>query len=305
MAFCFKRKESIAKGVRRLACGRIKRSLECLNDCQRTEAIHCARKEIKKARAVLRLVQTRIAKKRYRSQIRKLRKAANHLAPARDAYVNSTTLKDLMTHFKGQLGPHALRHAQATLQYASVKKSRRFGKKKTAQSVQRILQRAQKKFDGLAVDGKGWKAISPGIKRAYTAGLRAYGAVRKDPSPENFHEWRKRAKDLWYQASMLRSVWCEQMDAMTHELETLGEFLGDDHDLVVLRKALEEKHDTDRQEMKLLDGLINRRQRELRTAALRLGARFYAEKPFAFCNRLQGYWRVWRGKKKSIAAVES
>jgi len=123
MAFCFKRKESTAKGVRRLARGRIKQALGCLHDCRQAEAIHCARKEIKKARAVLRLVRARIAKKRYCRQIDLLRKAAKNLAPVRDAHVNSRTLKDLMAHFKGQLGPDALRHTQATLQYAAVKEA--------------------------------------------------------------------------------------------------------------------------------------------------------------------------------------
>jgi len=45
-------------------------------------------------------------------------------------------------------------------------------------------------------------------------------------------------------------------------------------------------------------GLIDERQRELRAGALALGSRFYTEKPSAFCDRLAGYWRIWRGEKK-------
>jgi hypothetical protein len=51
--------------------------------------------------------------------------------------------------------------------------------------------------------------------------------------------------------------------------------------------------------LEILNGLIEQRQRELRAAALALGARFYAEKPSTFCDRLGGYWQTWRREKKS------
>ena len=66
MAFCFKRKESVAKATRRLGRDRMEHALECLKECDRAKAIHCARKDIKKMRAVLRLVRTEIQKRRRR-----------------------------------------------------------------------------------------------------------------------------------------------------------------------------------------------------------------------------------------------
>jgi hypothetical protein len=54
-------------------------------------------------------------------------------------------------------------------------------------------------------------------------------------------------------------------------------------------------------ELEILNGLTEQRHRELRDAALALGARFYAEKPSTFCNRLARYWRTWRHEKKPIA----
>ena len=91
------------------------------------------------------------------------------------------------------------------------------------------------------------------------------------------------------------------MDAVASELETLGEYLGDDHDLVVLRQAVEKQcaGDGNIRELETLHGLIEQRQREVRVAAQALGARFYAEKPSAFCDRLAGYWQIWRGEKRS------
>src|SRR6185436_13941367 len=115
MPFCFKKKESVAKAVRRLGCERVESALKCLKDCEHAEAIHGARKDIKRVRAVLRLVRTEISKKEYGRVIGLLREAANHLAPTRDAYVRVRTLKNLRRHFKGQLAPGALRHVRAEL----------------------------------------------------------------------------------------------------------------------------------------------------------------------------------------------
>lgn len=155
------------------------------------------------------------------------------------------------------------------------------------------------------MSGAGWKALGRGVKTAYRQGRRAYQTVLEDPSPENFHEWRKRAKDLWYHVRLLQPVWPEQMDAMAGELDTLGECLGDDHDLAVLRQDLQVRSIGDgyAREMETLNALIEERQRELRTAALTMGARFYAEKPSIFCNRLAGYWKIWRRQKSPLTQL--
>jgi CHAD domain-containing protein len=308
MAFCFRKRESVSKAIPRLACGRIEDALECLKECDRAEAIHCARKDIKKVRAVLRLVRTQIRKKDYRRITELLREAADHLAAPRDAYVKARTLRNLMRHFKGQLAPGALRHVRAELRSSHNEEVKRFAKQKTVKSVERLMRRVAKELDRLQVSGNGWKALCPGVKTAYSGGQRAYQTVLKGSSAESFHNWRKWAKDLWYQVCLLRPVWPEQMDATARELETLGEHLGDDHDLAVLQQAVEAKcaGAENTRELETLKALIDERQRELRGLALAIGSRFYAEKPSAFCDRLAGYWRVWRGEKSPlIASVET
>jgi CHAD domain-containing protein len=302
MAFCFKKRESVGKAVRRLGRERIKHALECLKQCDRTEAIHCARKDLKKGRAVLRLVRTEIRKKTFSRITDLLREAAHQLAAPRDAYVKLQTLSNLTRYFKGQLAAAALRHVRAEFRKARDEGVKEFAKKKTVRSVEQTLRRVAKELDCLKVRGKGWKALGPGIEVAYSEGQHAYETVLKAPSPENFHEWRKRAKDLWYQVTLLRHLWPEQMDAMERELEALGEHLGDDHDLVMLWQAIEERGigEGNPRGLEILKGLIDERQRELRVAALAIGSRFYVDKPSDFCNRLARYWQVWRREKTSV-----
>jgi CHAD domain-containing protein len=302
MTFRFKRKESVSKAIRRLSCRRMEHAVECLKDCGRAEAVHCARKDIKKVRAVLRIVRTRLPKREFRRLTRFLRQAAKQLAALRDTHIKAKTLRDLKRHFKGQLASEALRHVREELRRDFDEEMKRFGKEKSGRTVTRILNHVAKECKRLKVGGKGWRALEPGIKAAYSEGQKVFQAVMKDSSPENFHTWRKQAKDLWYQVTLLQPVWPEQMDAMAHELETLGEYLGNDHDLFVLRKSVEEKctSDSNARALEILNGLVEQRHRVLRAAALELGSRFYAEEPFAFCERLAGYWRIWRHEKGSI-----
>jgi CHAD domain-containing protein len=99
---------------------------------------------------------------------------------------------------------------------------------------------------------------------------------------------------------LLQPLWPERIDAMASELETLGDSLGDDHDLAVLRQDLDQGRfgDGHARDVKALGDAMAQRQRQLRSAALALGARFYAEKPGMFCDRLAGYWKTWRHEKK-------
>src|SRR5262249_55203328 len=115
---------------------------------------------------------------------------------------------------------------------------------------------------------------------------------------ENFHKWRKHAKDLWYDMQLLEPVWPEQMCAAAEQLEKLTDFLGDDHDLHMLRQTAVKKSvhvDLEEDAQKLLP-LIDSRQKELRNAALKIANGFFHDKPSIFCERLHSYWSRWKSK---------
>jgi CHAD domain-containing protein len=298
MAFKFKRKERVEKGVRRLSCERVEKALERLRQCENTEAIHGVRKEIKKLRAVLRLVQSEIGKKQYEKTAARLQKAAHLLEPARDAQVRVKALEGLSARFKGEIAAHAFGSLHKNLREECRRETNRFKKERCVSTVGQIFRKLPSRIENLEVKRKGWSAIGPGIKTSYARGRKAYKVVGKEPTAENFHEWRKRVKDLWYHIQLLTPIWPEQMAAMAGELETLGEQLGDDHDLVMLKETAEKDLDGEAElkARETLVGLLELRNRELRSAALLLGKRFYEEKPSLFCKRLETYWKTWRSE---------
>ena len=170
MGFCFKRKESVPKGVKRLAVERIDAALGSLKDHPGADAVHGVRKDIKKVRAVLRLARERIPKTAYRRQTELLRKAADQLAPTRDAYVKGAALRNLSKHFRGHLYRGDLRPLRKHFDGDLAQAEKRFAKKKSASKVKCLLKRIPKELERLSFDAKGWKTISPGVENAFARG---------------------------------------------------------------------------------------------------------------------------------------
>ena len=87
MAFHFKKSESPAKAVRRVCRERVGAALKRLRQPGRPAAIHNVRREIKKLRALFRLVRGEIGRGVYRKGAKALREAADSLTAPRDARV--------------------------------------------------------------------------------------------------------------------------------------------------------------------------------------------------------------------------
>jgi hypothetical protein len=92
------------------------------------------------------------------------------------------------------------------------------------------------------------------------------------------------------------------MGAAEAELDSLGECLGDSHDLALLiePKVLKRFRKCSEDEAQALKALVDKQQKELQHSALMMGARFYQEKPSIFCNRLRQYWKHWRRERKAL-----
>lgn len=297
MAFRFSKRETLTKAFRRLCHERISSAEQSLNKPNRPERIHEVRKDIKKVRAILRLVRGSLSRKEFRQISRLLRKAACPTAALREAHVDMQTLRALLKRLEKHHDLQTLRRTQSHLRRRALKTTKRFVEKDHAARVKRILHHIAKAVDDICLPDSAWQTIGPGVKSAYSKGRQAFRAVRKDPSEESFHDWRERVKDLWYQLRLLRSIAPGKLDEMAGNLKALSEVLGDDHDLCRLHAFICEKcQGTGAQrELKLVEKLIKERQRELRASAIKLGRRFYSENPAIFCERIAGWWLAWHG----------
>jgi CHAD domain-containing protein len=266
--------EPVPEGIARIARGRIDHAIDALST-PTEEGVHEARKDMKKLRALLRLVRDEVGDKVFRREAGAFRDTARELSGVRDADVMLATLADLESRYGAETGPirqalqaHRLRTGGG-------------GRGQAAKSAIAMLEEARGRVADWPLERDGFEAVEGGLRRTYRAGRRAWRAAVKDPSTENLHEWRKRVKDLWYHCSILEETWKPVMRALADEAHELSDRLGDDHDLVLLLEWGAEP----------LEPLINRRRQELQEEAFSYGPRLYADKPRTFVRRIENWSR--------------
>ena len=101
-----------------------------------------------------------------------------------------------------------------------------------------------------------------------------------------------RSKYLRHQFGLLRGVWPDVLDAMESTADEVGELLGADHDLAVLRERVEAEAGLSEAVRAALLRRIDTRRAEHQENALVLGRRLYAEKPASLTHRLRKLWEA-------------
>ena len=240
------------------------------------------RKAFKRLRALDRVAREALGDEAYRRENTIFRDAGRRLSSARDAAVLMQTLDELTARHRDDLDDDAFAGLRDALAGEEAAASAVLADDRGAvEDVQRTLEAARRRIGGwpLPEDGR-LVMLKPGFERIYRRGRRALKAARADPSTENLHELRKRAKDLWHAAQVLRPVAPKPMKQLARRAHALSDAAGDDHDLAVLRAAARERQATLAPgELALLEGLVARRRRRLQRRALAQGRRLYARKP--------------------------
>jgi CHAD domain-containing protein len=292
-AFRFTPGQPVPDEVRRVARGRIDHALDELrgdSDSTREEAVHEARKDMKKVRALLRLMRGTIGDDVYGEENAAFRDIARQLAGVRDADVMLATLGDLEQRF-GDLPGVARRLRPALVAHRFRTSASGLGAGSTA-AVAALIQ-ARARVEDWPLETDGFDAFIEGLWGIYRKGRRDYQAALEDPSSENVHEWRKRTKDLWYHCLLLQEGWKPVMSALADEAHELSDRLGDDHDLAVLLDWAHQQASTLNGADPVLRGfdvIVESRRRELQEEAFEFGERLYADKPSDFVGRIERWW---------------
>ncbi|MCA9936266.1 MAG: CHAD domain-containing protein [Ardenticatenaceae bacterium] len=260
-------------------------------------AVHAARKNFKRLRALLRLVRDEVGEESFQRENVCFRDAARRLAVLRDSAVIIETLDSVCALHAADLPEGAFAGIRAALVDWQQAVSRRFLQDAdTLREVTAVLQQARPRFAALPIQQDGFAAFADGLRRVYKQGHRNMTAAYAAKRPELFHEWRKQVKYLWHHVELLSLLWPLPMAEMARELHELSDYLGMAHDLVVLRHMLTTPGSAYAAEADLprLLPLLAERQTALEMAAYPLGQRLYAERPSAFVQRLSVYWHTWQ-----------
>jgi CHAD domain-containing protein len=297
MAYRLQPGEAVPDGLRRCARDQLDQALDELSARvadDPVEAVHEARKSLKKARSLLRLGRGTLVPDERRRDNAALRSAGRRLSAARDAEVMLEAADELAERFAGRV-PQATfdairRHLVAQRDPA---RQRLLESGLTGQ-VAGELKTVRSRIDDWTPRQSGWKALEPGLERSYARGRAGLEQARSHPTVETLHEWRKRSKDLWYHLRVLKPFAPGIVGGAAKDADKLSKLLGDDHDLAVLHDALEHGAGDLKVDVDAVLALIDHRREQLQAEAFVLGQRLYAERPKAFVARLHRYWQASR-----------
>lgn len=297
MAYRFTRDDEVPAAVRRIARQQLTRARADLDDPEvpgLAEAVHDVRKRAKKVRGLLRLVRPGLGDQ-YAPANAALRDAARHLAPLRDAHAQLDTFDRLVAATAGGSDPGRLAPVRSGLAHiADIASRRAAADSERLARARDLLAAAQDLTATLEVDD-GWDAVAGGLGRTYQRGRRDLRRARSAPTPEQFHEWRKRVKYTWYHLRLLGPSAPSLLGPAAAAFSDLSDTLGDAHDLTVLADTLRAAP-TDHGGVEVVEAacvVADGMRAHLQRRAVGLGARLYVEPADAFVERVLGYVEVW------------
>jgi len=249
------------------------------------QAVHAARTRLKRLRALARLVRKPIGKEAFAQANGVFRGVAQALGGLRDAKVRLDTLESLGRGIAGSAEGSAFAK-ELHDQYDVERGARTESAANPLPELQALLAAERERVASWDLP-KDFSAFRDGLHDAWDGARRAWRRATPDSHAEEFHEWRKRAKDSMYHLEFLAAAWPRVLGALGAELDALADLLGADHDLHVLEAGIGEDRPAE-----ALRAAIAKKRRRVRAKAIRLGAKLYADDARAFARRIEKAWEA-------------
>ena len=256
------------------------------------DVVHDVRTGFKKIRAYILLLRTDLGEDIYKTESRCFRDEGKGIAELRDSHVVYSTLEQLVVNYQDQLQNSTVNKILKNLaiEYET--------KKKLALEQDALMNLAGRLRDNknrihnwiLPQDNDG--SVFERLKDRYARGAKQMRDAETNKDDEKLHNWRKNVKHLWYQVRIFEPCKPEIMTAYAESLHSLSDYLGEDHDLVVLNANLPAQHDIENKtDLNVLRDRISAEREKLQAGAFPLARSIFAESPEQFADRIAGYWR--------------
>jgi CHAD domain-containing protein len=314
--------EPPGQGIRRMALGQLDLVIEMLEtengQLSAAEAVHEARKALKRLRTLVRLIEDQLGAQAAAREHDALRTAGRRLAGVRDAEVAMGTLDELVRRYPVLARRRGVRRLRARLaaerdQEAGAILADQAARAAVLEELRGVRQRAVawSVSEHLEIE----PLVAP-FARIYRTGRRRHGRAAKARRKQRsalMHSWRKSVKDLRYAAEALRR--CDPaelgegvqtpvslrrtskrsrrrsrrdcLSRVARRADSLAERLGEEHDLVMLAERVRADKLCGRGTRRALLQAIRHRGRRLRRRSLRDGARLYRRSPRQLAARLR------------------
>lgn len=294
MPYRIKVDETPLDGLRRAVREQMDRALADLDRPDRHEAVHEFRKRCKKIRALLRLFRGAMGDA-YARENRWFRDAARKLSELRDATSLLETCVGLADSGDIRARSGLLQPAREALALRRTRLVEAKELEERLEACREMTREGRGRVVDWSLDEEGFQGLAAGLEKTYRRARKGLPRAYRNSTTEAFHEWRKRVKYHRYHLRLLRDVWRPVLDPWREELHRLSDLLGEDHDLAVFGRTLEDSSYLEGVDHRAeIAELIEGRRRKLQEEARPLGERLFAESPGAVVDRFATYWKAAR-----------
>lgn len=293
MSYSFDPNLSLSENVRQVALDQLDEGLARIKDGEGGpgETVHDLRKCCKKMRALLRLVFP------YRSDAVRMenewyRDTSMLLSDVRDAQITIEVFDQIVG---GVTGPdttpifrdflvtrcRVVEEKEGGIDGRLIKTKERF-----VSGRERVLK--------CRLDDVCSVLLQEGFFKAYRRAVKAMRRAQANPTTENYHEWRKSAKNHWYHTRLLKPLWIEEMTPYKETVYELADHLGSERDLFMLSEALSEMtpKEEDRNASAWIREKIQENRTDLRAKSVKIGETISVWNPVPLLERVHAHWGV-------------
>ncbi len=294
MAFRLKSDTSIATEIRRIVLRQLEvaiSELRTVGDPESDEAIHDARRRVKKIRAILRLVQP-VLDKAYRAVDRDLKDVSRMLAPVADGQGIIATLDQLAHRYRKTLPKRSVASIRARLRDRGAHTDHEADVQGVVETAAARLKSERDRLKQWTIRGEGFEAIAPGLEESYRRARQAMIHAWAKPKAAHYHAFRRYVKDHWFHVRLVEDRCGNHLMGYQKRIEALDGVLGEYHNVILLRDVLITDGQLSRQETAQCLRVVSCYQRYLRRHAELLAVRIYSDKPGRYLRRVERLWRA-------------
>jgi CHAD domain-containing protein len=282
---------AVGEALRAIAHRILSDARAAIDDPGRSEAVavHDFRREMKRWRALLRLIEPYLgeAGRQLRMQARELARA---LGGARDAQSALDALADLAKD-----GPALPERSLASVR-RRLEQIRQAAETVTVTADRRLhlaqtLNQADAAIERWSLHTLTYGDLAQRLARGYRAARRAMPDSWEQAPAEVLHELRKATVTHRHQMEMVVPLWPRFGKMWIAETQRLRSRLGAHHDLLLLEQMTGPGQPLARWRSQLKPAIDRRRAAHVR-AARRLAERLFVEKPKAFRRKLEVMWQT-------------
>jgi CYTH domain-containing protein len=290
--------EPVLAGLIHVATAQVDHAADALQgrDAEPWEkAVHTARKAFKRGRALVRVARDGLGREVAHRDNAALREAGAILSGARDAQVLVETLAKLAKRYPDELTPERIGALEAELvaDFEAADAAAR-GDAGAIAEVLAILAVVREDIAEWELGDDPADALAAGFARIHQKGRKTLRKVHRHGEPgelvtSEYHDLRKRAKDLWHAAELLEIASPKRMRALAQDAHELADLIGDDHDLAVLAERIDDRLHVfdDPADADVIHEAIKRRRRKLQRKGLVAADALYGKKPGALADRVR------------------